>query len=170
MPRLLTRSSFLAGAAVAAIAPSAAFAAQPPDLDLANARLLVTVELLLVDFWSRAKLPIAKRAHFNEVEHLAAVSQILTGAGQTPATAADIDFTYPAKKKPAAIAVDLERMALGAYLGAVDTTTSTDFRHVFSLVAASEAEHLSALHGFRNSFPEVLTIDQASDALSGYTS
>lgn len=170
MPRYLTRSGFVSAAVAGAAFPGLALADPPPDLDLANARLLVTVELLLADFYSHAKKSeLVSRALFNEQEHYDAVAQILTGAGQTPATADDIDFGYPAKKTFTELAVALETLALGAYLGAIDSTQSQPFRRVFARIAASEAEHLSAFQPFRNSFPDLLTIEQASDALSEYT-
>src|SRR5690242_18338835 len=105
MPSQLTRTSFLATLGVLALAPSA-LADAPSDLDLANARLLVAVELLLADFYGQAIKadkfgPAGKdslqRALFNETEHYNSVAGILNGAGQTPAVAGDIDFSYPAK-------------------------------------------------------------------------
>jgi Ferritin-like domain len=173
MPRLLSRSSFLAATALAVAAPTA-LADAPADADLASTRLLVAVELLLLDFYGRSRLPLAKRAAFNEREHLAAVSQILTDAGQTPLTAGDIDFTYPggafgSAGKTARLGWSLERLALGAYLGAVDSSVSPVYRNVFARIAANEAQHLDALRPFTNSFADVLTIERASDALSEYT-
>ena len=169
MPRYLTRAGFVGAAAATAAFPRLALADAPADLDLANARLLVAIELLLADFYGRAKKSdLVARALFNEQEHYSAVAQILSGAGQTPATAADIDFSYP-KKTFEELAVALETLALGAYLGAVASTQSATFRNVFARIGASEAEHLSAFRPFRNSFPDVLAIEQASDALSEYT-
>ena len=169
----MSRSSFLAAAALGVVAP-AALADAPADSDLASTRLLVAVELLLLDFYGRAKLPLAKRAAFNEQEHLAAVSQILTDAGQTPLTAGDIDFSYPggafgSPGKTAELGWSLERLALGSYLGAVDSSVSLVYRNVFARISANEAQHLEALRPFANSFADVLTIEQASDALSEYT-
>jgi hypothetical protein len=169
LPRSLTRTAFLGTAALAAVAPATALAAPPADQDLANARLLVAIELLLADFYGQAKKSdVVTRALFNEKEHYTAVAQILSGAGQTAATADDIDFSYP-KKTFEELAVALESLALGAYLGAIDSTQSQVFRLVFARIAASEAEHLSAFTPFRNSFADVLSIEQASDALSEYT-
>src|SRR5579885_1182417 len=142
MPRHFSRSAFLAAAAAAALAPPALADAGPSDSDLANARLLVAVELLLLDFYGRLpKTPRHSRAAFNEQEHLAAVSQILLDAGQTPATAADIDFSYPARSfdteaHAADLGWTLEHLALGAYLGAIDSTQSQIYRLVFARVAA----------------------------------
>ena len=183
-----TRTSFLAALGAFALAPSA-LADGPSDLDLANARLLVTVELLLADFYGQAIKagmfgPTGKdgleRALFNETEHYNSVSSILSSAGQTPAVAGDIDFSYPAKSfdtlgATARLGLELEQIALGAYLGAVDAVNAS-LKQRFARIAASEAQHVSVFaaettgHAIWNSFPEPLTIDQASDALSEYTS
>jgi hypothetical protein len=189
LPQQLSRTGFLAAAAALALAPSA-LADPPADADLAQARLLVAVELLLADFYARALKArrfgapgddALQRALFNETEHLAAVSGILTGAGQTAATAGDIDFSYPAKAFTsrgtiAQLALELERLALGAYLGAVAAVEASSLRLPLAQIAACEAQHVSVFaaeatgHALGGSFGEALSIDQASDALGRYTS
>jgi hypothetical protein len=187
MPSHLTRASFLATLGALALAPSA-LADAPSDLDLANARLLVAVELLLADFYGAVLKadqfgPEGKdsfqRALFNEKEHYASVAGILTGAGQIPAVADDIDFSYPAKSfdspgATAKVGVKLEQIALGSYLGAVAVANSS-LKQGFAQIAASEATHMSLFagqstgHAIGNSFPAPLTIDEVSDALAEYT-
>ena len=92
-----------AGSAVAALAPIAA-AAPLSDNDLAIARVLVAAELLGIDFYQRSiaseKLGKSDAKRFaqllsNEQEHYQSVAQILSGAGQVPATELDIDMSYP---------------------------------------------------------------------------
>jgi ferritin-like protein len=183
----LTRTSFLATLGALALAPSA-LADAPSDLDLANTRLLVAIELLLADFYGQAikadkfgpeGTDALKRALFNENEHYASVSGVLTGAGQIPAVADDIDFSYPAKSfdslaATAKLGFKLEQLALGAYLGAVAAVNSS-LKLQFAQIAASEAQHLTVFsaettgHALGNSFPAPLTIDEASDALGEYT-
>lgn len=148
------------------------------------------MELLLADFYARALKAqrfgapgddALRRALFNETEHLAAVSGILTGAGQTAATAGDIDFSYPAKSFDsrggiARLGLKLEHLALGAYLGAVAAVQAQSLRLPLAQIAACEAQHVSVFaaeatgHGLGPSFGEPLSIDQASDALGRYTS
>lgn len=189
MPQQVTRTGFLAAVAALVLAPSA-LADPPADADLAQARLLVATELLLSDFYARALKAqrfeasghdALRRALFNETEHLAAVSGILTGAGQTAASAGDIDFTYPAKAfdsrgSIARLAVELERLALGAYLGAVGAVQAQSLKLPLAQIAVSEAQHVSVFaaeatgHGLGASFGEPLSIDEASDALGRYTS
>src|SRR5215471_6364307 len=81
-----------------------ASAATLPDTDLAYLRLLLAAELLVVDFQTqalasgklrRAPASLARRIRADEKAHYAALSNLMTAAGQTPVTAADIDFSYP---------------------------------------------------------------------------
>ncbi len=160
------------------------------DGDLAYARLLVGAELLASDFYARAIASkqlsrdiskYLKRALFNEQEHYHAVSPILSRAGQTPAVAADFDFSYPkgafgSKASLAKVGVALEKAFLGAYLGAVDGLQTDALKQPFARIAASEAEHLSLFRRLSGgdpigtSFPRPLTIDEASDAFDVFTS
>ena len=122
----------VAGSAVAALAPVAA--ADPlSDNDLAIARVLVAAELLGIDFYQRSidakKLDKADTKRFaqilsNEKEHYQSVAQILSGAGQVPATALDIDMSYPKGTFDSAASINkqaqaIETIMLGCYLGAV---------------------------------------------------
>src|SRR5258708_9987478 len=121
----------VAAAAFGAVAEGAQ--ADPlSDNDLAFARLLTGVELLAVDFYERALKASRFRAVgnkylgntlSNEQEHYGSVSAILTGAGSTPAAAADFVFTYPAcavgsRLSIARLGRELETIFLGSYLGA----------------------------------------------------
>jgi hypothetical protein len=182
-------SLVLAGS-VAGFFVRAAPAAAIPDADLAYARMLVGVELLALDFYTAAiaakqfgavETKVMKRALFNEQEHYAAVAGILTGAGQTAAVTGDFDFSYPSKSFDskgaiAKLGITLETTFLGAYLGAVDALQTDALKQPVARISASEAEHLGALRrltqdeSIGNSFPNALTIDQASDALDTYTS
>jgi hypothetical protein len=193
----MTRVGLLRSSVVAALAASsagalatAAGAAVPPDTDLAYARLLVATDLLAADFYTQAvaakvfedKMTKAlSRAAFNEQEHYATVAGVLTAAGQTPATAGDIDFSYPAKSfadkgSIAKLGIALEQLQLGAYLGAADAVQTDPLRGVASRIAANEAQHLSMFTNALDnrplgiSLPFPLTIDDASNLLGAYTS
>jgi rubrerythrin len=161
-----------------------------PDGDLAYARLLVGVELLASDFYARAlaakrfgkdESTYLKRALVNEQEHYRMLSGILTTGGQTPASPADFDFSYPkrmfaSKASIAKLGVRLETAFLGAYLGAVDGLQTNTLRQPMARIAASEAEHLSLFRRLSGgdpvgvAFPRPLTIEQASDVLDSFTS
>jgi hypothetical protein len=179
----------LAGSLAGSLVDSAA-AETIPDGDLAYARMLVGAELLALDFYTRAivskrlgpdALGYMKRARLNEREHYAKVSEILSGSGQTPAVAADFDFSYPkgafvSRSSIAKLGVTLEAAFMGAYLGAVDGLQTDALKQPVAQIAANEAEHLSVfmrLSG-RNPIgillPRPLTIDQASNALDVFTS
>jgi hypothetical protein len=183
MPGLLTRGGFLASAGAVALSVPA----PPTDLELAWLRLLTTLELLLVDFYgrvlqtSRLRAPgrdTARRALFNEREHLAAVSSLLAGAGRTPPTAADVDFSYPKRTfaAPAHAAVTLERLATGSYLGALGDLTSSSLVLPLARIGANEAQHLSAYsseatgHALGSSFGAPLALADASNGLAEFTS
>lgn len=178
----------LAGSAGGLLAGAAA-ADAIPDGDLAYARLLVSAELLAADFYGRVlaakrfkgeAVKYLKRALFNEQEHYTSVAGILSGAGQTPATGADFDFTYPknsfgSRGSIAKLGVALETVFLGAYLGAVDAPQTNALKQSVARIAASEAEHLSVLSRLSGgdpvgiSFPNALAIDEASNALDVYS-
>jgi Ferritin-like domain len=178
----------VAGSAFGAFADGAA--ADPlSDNDLAFARLLTGVELLAIDFYTRAVgaarfkavgQKYLRNALSNEVEHYGSVSAILSGAGNTPATAADFDFTYPAGAFSSRLSIarlgrQLETTFLGSYLGAVAGVQAQSLVQPLARIAASEAQHLS-LWGYElggrplsMAFPAPYTIDQASNAMDEYT-
>jgi hypothetical protein len=186
----------VAGSALGAYAVSAQ--AAPPSgavgplaaADLANTRLLIGVELLLIDFYTNA---IASRhlradaeadarlALINEAEHYDYLSFVLTSAGLVALTSADVDFTYPAgayytADSVTALAVTLETLALGAYLGAAGNLTNPVLAGAVAQIGANEAQHVSVFSqhakqpAFHDAFPAPLTTAEASDALDGYTS
>jgi len=179
----------VAGSAVGVLAPSAA--ADPlSDNDLAYARLLVGVELLAIDFYTRAidakKLgakgqKLLSAALRNEKEHYQSVAAILSGAGLLPAVTADFDFTYPktafaSRASVAKLAGQLETTMLGAYLGAVSGMQSPALVGGIGRIAANEAQHLSVFQNMlfgrpiNVSFPQPLSIQQASDAMAAFIS
>jgi Ferritin-like domain len=180
----------LAGSFAESLVGSAAAADTVPDSDLAYARLLVGGELLALDFYARAiaskrlhgdALAAVKRARLNERAHYNTMSEILNGAGQTPAVASDFDFTYPkgafaSKSAIARLGVALEAAFIGAYLGAVEGLQTDALKLPVAQIAANEAEHLSAFMRLSGrspigiALPRRLTIDQASNAFDVFTS
>jgi hypothetical protein len=175
------------GSALGALAAPAG--AATPDNDLAYARLLVALELLTLDFYSQAlrsgRVTAAglemRRARAAEKQHYDDVAAVLTNAAQVPATAADIDFSYPrgsfdSWSSIARLGVRLESLSLGAYLGAVRALQTPEFRNHAARAAAAEAQHLSVFSGAVGGrrvgppLPPTLPIDRVSDALDEYTS
>lgn len=192
--QLLRRSAksgaalLVAGSALGQFVDSAA--ADPlPVGDLAYARLLVGAELLASDFYSQAiaasntgpkVTKYLKLAYANEQEHYQSVAGILSGAGQVPAIASDINFSFPrntfsTEGSIVKFAQLLENTILGTYLGAVGGIQTSPIRIGIAQIAACEAQHagyFTSIKGgsaFNLAFPPALTIDQASNALDVYT-
>jgi hypothetical protein len=183
-------AAFLVTGSIVGTLTGSATADVIPDADLAYARMLVGAELLAADFYAHAigskqfsgdASKYLKRALFNEQEHYQTVSEILSGAGQTPAAAADFDFSYPSgafasKASIAKLGVTLETAFLGACLGAVDGLQTSGLKQPVARIAASEAQHLSLFTRVSGgdpigvSFPSPLTIDEASSALDVFAS
>jgi hypothetical protein len=134
-------------------------AAAPPDGDLAFLRVLVGVELLAADYQERARrggrlgpasAAVLRQLGADDAAHYTGLAALLTRAGVTPATARDIDFSYPARSfasEHAALALgaQLATLALGAYLGAVAQVETPQLRLPIGQIAANEAQHVSAL-------------------------
>ncbi len=180
---LLVENVAAAGAQAAASGPLA-------DLDLALARLAVGAEILAVEFYTEAiaskkftadRVKYLKRALFNEQEHLTAMSQVISGAGQTPSTADDFTITFPkgtfdSRGAIAKFGVAIETAFVGAYLGAVDAAGSSDLRTTAARIAASESQHLSVFSDLAAnrpigiSFPAHIDYATASDLLDAYLS
>jgi Ferritin-like domain len=178
----------VAGGAFGALAETAS--ADPlSDNDLAFARLLVGAELLSVDFYTRAmnaqKFKAVGHKYIrtvlgNEQDHYRSVGGILSGAGYTPATADDFEFTYPKGSFATRVSIaklgrELETLVLGSYLGAVAGVQAQILLQPLARIGASEAQHLTMWglelggHPVSNAFPAPLTIDQVSDAMDAYT-
>jgi rubrerythrin len=166
-------------------------AATPPDADLAYLRLLIAAELLAIDFQTHAlasrrlrhdgAAALIKKMRADENAHYTKLAAELTAAGQTPATSADIDFMYPkgtfrAQGSILKLAARLERVMVGAYLGAVENVETPDLRLSIGQIAANEAQHegaLAALAGrsvVGKAFAPAMEIGAVSGALGEYES
>jgi hypothetical protein len=177
------------GAAGALLAGPAA-AAAVPDNDLAYLRLLIGAELLAADVQSRAlasgKLAAPataalKQMAADEGAHYAGLANLVTAAGQTPATSDDIDFAYPKKTFTSQSSIlraawTIESLTLGAYLGAVENVQTPQLRLPVGQIAANEAQHLSALApmlgrpAIGHAFAPSLSIAAVTAALDEYES
>ena len=177
----------LSGSAVSALASSAA-AATISDNDLSYLRVLIGAELLDIDFQTQAlasgKLDSASSALFKQMlgdenAHYRGLSNLMTGAGQVPATSDDITFTYPkgsfdSQASIMKLAASLEELTLGGYLGAVQNLQAPQLRLPIGQIAANEAQHVSALAvsagrpAIGSAFAPSLQIDAVSAALDDY--
>lgn len=178
------------GLSTLGVAERASAATSPPDGDLAYLRLLIAAELLAVDFQSKAlrsrKLRHAAhsllvRIQSDEKKHYAQLAALLTSAGQTPATANDFDFSYPkgtfrTQASITRLAGRVERLLVGAYLGAIENVETPGLRLSIGQIAANEAQHqgaLAALEGrsvVGRPFAPALQIGAVSDALDEFES
>jgi hypothetical protein len=124
---------------------------------------------------------VLKRILAGDTAHDDRLARVLTDAGQTPATADDVDFTYPENTFAAGgsilkLALKIETLSLGAYLGALGTVESADLRLLVGQIAASEGRHAGAVARMLghptagNPFPEPRSIDAVSTALDAYES
>ena len=162
----LSRSRFLRGGGALLVSASglgafapAALADSPPDGDLAYLRLLIAAELLAVDFYGHAHITgplygrgevVVSRIIEDEMEHYTLLAALLTAAGQTPATSADFDFSYPAvtfatERSILRFAKQLERMLYGAYIDALENVQAPAYRATMARILASESQHHSAI-------------------------
>jgi rubrerythrin len=184
---LLVSASGLAGLAGTASAAAPVL----PDGDLAYLRLLIAAELLAIDFQTHALAShmlrhdgaagLIKKMRTDENAHYTKLAAALTAAGGTPATSADIDFAYPkgsfrSQASIVRLAGRLERLMVGAYLGAVENVETPDLRLSIGQIAANEAQHegaLAALDGrsvVGKAFAPAMQIGAVSDALDAYES
>jgi demethoxyubiquinone hydroxylase (CLK1/Coq7/Cat5 family) len=177
------------GSALGAVVPSAR-ADTVPDNDLAYLRLVIASELLAVDFYTRAvgakkyKAGMAatlRKAMTDEKAHYTALTTALTSAGQTPATAADIDFAYPrgsfvSRGSIARLGVRLEQIFVGVALGAAAGLQTEALRLQVAQIAASESRHLATFAVLTGrspvgpAFPAALSLDRATSALAAFES
>jgi len=181
---LLVSASGLSGLA------DVASAATTPDADLAYLRLLIAAELLAIDFQTQAlrsgKLrhsatSVVRQIRSDEKAHYASLAAVMTAAGQTPATAGDIDFSYPkgsfrSRASILRLAGSIEHLLLGGYLGAIENVETPDLRLPIGQIAANEAQHsgaLAALAGrpvIGRAWAPALSIAAVSDALDRFES
>ena len=191
----LLRRVAVGGVALATPATAISFLAAParaaaPDADLTWLRVLVAAELLSVDFHSRAAASpalapraarVLARIARGDAAHYDRLAGVLATARETPATASDIDFTYPKGTFATTgsilrLGLRIETLSLGACLGALGTVESADLRLPLAQIAASEGQHAGAVARLlghpvvARAFPEPLAIDVVSEALDAYES
>ena len=177
------------GSAWAALA-RAAGAATLPDADLSYLRLLIAGELLEGDFQARALASgkiggrgssVLRQMAADEKAHYRGLANSMLAAGQTPASADAIDFSYPNGTFASASSImkraeALEHLLLGAYIGAVENVQTPQLRLPLAQIAANEAQHTGALAALAGrpvigaAFAPSLQMASVSDALDAYES
>lgn len=175
---------------LSAFGTSGASADTPSDADLAYLRLLIAAELLALDFHTKALTSrrlrhaahaLSRRIRADESVHYAQLANLLTAAGQTPATSADIDFSYPkgtfrSQASILKLGGRLERLLVGAYVGAIENVAAPELRLVIGQIAANEAQHegaIAALDGrsvIGKAFAPAMQVGAVSDVLDEFES
>ncbi len=175
----------MAGGSATVGAPTATAAT---DDELSYANFGLAAEFLLKDFYAKtaaAKLVDGVRARdvtrggFNATEHAAALTKLLTDAGQSAALEEDFEFAWPdgtfaTRKSATAAGLTVTQALLGVYLGAAATVSIPSYRQLFSSMAANVAQQVAALSqvsGGRSigiSFPPALDVETASDTIEAY--
>jgi hypothetical protein len=183
-------SAFVLSASTVAALAGRAAAATLPDNDLAYLRILIGAELLAADYQgkalasgklSRTSTPAFRKMAADEQAHYAGLAQVMTAAGQTPATDGDIGFLYPrgsfaSEASIVKLAAEIESIVLGTYLGAVGGIQTAELRLPVGQIAANEAQHVGAVSALAGrpiigrAFAPSLTIDAASAALDKFES
>lgn len=168
--------------------PTATGSPTATDDELAFANFGLATELLLKDFYARtaaANLMTGRSARevargaFNAGEHVAALSALVTGAGQTPALEEDFEFAWPTgtfatRKSATAAGLAITRALLGVYQSAVAVVSVPSYRTLFASMAANlaqQAAFLSLEAGGRIvgvSFPPIRDLEAASEAVDAY--
>jgi hypothetical protein len=188
MTRPLNRRRLLAlaagGAAVAGLPIRSAAAATDDELAYANFGLAAAY--LAADYYAQAlesgKLGADARRTLRSgrsasLAHARAISDLLTGAGETSAASDDFAFEWPVKAFDTAAStrktgVDVLRPTLGAYVNAATAVSEASYRLLYASLAASVGQQVGALVGAIGErvepFPPALDLEAASAALEGY--
>jgi len=157
------------------------------DDDLAFANFGVSAELLLEDFYGKALA--AKRfggLHANVLRqgrraannHATALSNLLTGAGDTPPLKEDFEFAWPKRtfataQQTVKTGLTVLGALLGAYQSAAATSSVVEYRILYASLGASVGQQIGALSALwapvgAKSFPVATDVETASAAIEAY--
>jgi hypothetical protein len=187
----MNRGRFLAGTvgagAAALTGPWLPAAAAATEDELAFANFGASTELLLKDFYAkaleakvvpRARTATLKRGRSAAAQHAKALSDLLTGAGDTPPLEEDFGFEWPrttfrTEQSIATTGTGILRALLGAYQSAAASVTEPSYRVLYASLAASVGQQLAALATIAGRsavepFPVALDLEAASNALEAY--
>jgi hypothetical protein len=180
--RLLVAAAGGVAMTVAPVRPAGA----ATDDELASANFGLAAAYLAADYYAHAlqadKLGADSRRTLRSgraasLSQARALSDLITGAGDTPAASEDFAFEWPAKAFDTAAAtrttgLDVLRPTLGAYQSAVAAVSESSYRVLYASLVASLGQQIGALVGSVGErvepFPPALDLESASDALEGY--
>jgi hypothetical protein len=188
MSTRLSRRSLLGvaagGLALASVGVRPARAATDDELAYANFGLAAAC--LAADYYSQAleagKLGAAARPTLRAGRAAAlaqsrALGELITGAGDTPATAEDFEFVWPRNAFATAAGtrktgLDVLRPTLGAYQSPAAAVVMPSYRVLHASPGASLGQQIGALAGpvgeRAEPFPTAMDLEAASAALESY--
>jgi hypothetical protein len=169
----------------AAASPGSSSARAATDDDLAYANFGLASSYLLADFYGRAlqagRLGPAARSTLQRGRSAStlqarALTELLTGAGDTPAAAEDFEFVFTTESLATAAATRRTGLTvLGAVRGSYQTASASvsesSYRVLFASLAASVAEQAGALAPAGSGvqpFPVALDLEAASSVLEPF--
>jgi hypothetical protein len=189
----VNRRRFLAsaGSAIAlpaVLAPAARAGASEGELAYAN--FAVAAEYLMAAYYAKtlearlfrgSALEGARRARFNEGQHVQALSTLLSDAAQSVPAAEDFEFAWPkgafdSLGAAARVGARIESAVVGAYVSAAATISVESYRSLFARALADEGQHLAFLSWVAsgkpvgNSFPQPLDLESATNVVGPYLS
>ena len=185
---LLARAG--AGAGVVALAGVAAQPAGAAELDLANVRLVCSSKRLAITWYTRwidagaaARPDVSTRKVLIELRkqeqaHYALLAPLLGG---TAPTDGDFEYTLPkgalrSSVAAAGFSLALENLLLGIAIAASATTQDAGISESLARVAASDAQHVSALSSLAGGSPipsglaRPISLEDASNQLDQFLS
>jgi hypothetical protein len=180
--RFLISAAGVTGVALGTPWLGAAHAATDDELAYGNFGLAAAY--LAADYYARAldagKLDAGRTLRSGRSASLAqarTLTDLITGAGDTPATAEDFEFAWPDSAFETAAStrrtgLDVLRPTLGAYQSAAATVVMPSYRVLYASLGASLGQQIGALAGPTGEraepFPPALDLETASAALEGY--
>ena len=157
------------------------------DDDLAYANFGLAAAYLSADFYARAlerdtlgagARRVLRRGRGAAVLHAKALSDLLVGAGDTPAAAEDFAFEWPTTAfataaRTRSTGIGVLRPTLAAYQQAATAASEGTYRILFASLAASVAEQVGAISVTgagegAEPFPTAMDLEAASAALEAY--
>ena len=172
------------GIALATVRVGPARAATDDELAYANFGLAATY--LAADFYGRAleagrlgadARRMLRTGRSASLAQARALSELITGAGDTPAAAQDFEFVWPRNAFATAASTrktgfDVLRPTLGAYQSAAASVVVPSYRVLYASLAASLGQQIGALVGpigeRAEPFPPAMDLEAASAALESY--
>jgi hypothetical protein len=152
--------------------------------DLAFANFGASTELLVKDFYAKAleaklvngpRAAALRRGRSAAAQHVKALSDLLTGAGDVPPLPEDFQFAWPGltfetEKTMTETGAGVLRALRGAYQTAAATASEASHRVLYASLGAGVSQQIVVLAGASAAepFPVAMDLETASNAIEGY--